>query len=176
MVAEAYPLRAPVDRPVDAVMSERAAFQDLYLAEFKHLSGYCAMLVNDDQLGYEMAQESFTRLFARWLKVRDPQAYVFLIATNLVRDHWRRRDRERVAMRSVRVVTPTTTPPVDTWLRDVVERLPAPLRDVVLLHYWADLPVAEVARLVRRPQGTVKRRLHEARAQLAVTLGRDLDA
>jgi RNA polymerase sigma-70 factor (ECF subfamily) len=46
----------------------------------------------------------------------------------------------------------------------------------VLLHYWADLPVAEVARLVRRPQGTVKRRLHEARAQLAVTLGRDLDA
>jgi hypothetical protein len=38
---------------------------------------------------------------------------------------------------------------------------------VVLLRYWADLPVAEVARLVHRPQGTVKRRLHEARAQLA---------
>ncbi|HVF19754.1 MAG TPA: RNA polymerase sigma factor [Mycobacteriales bacterium] len=166
MVAETYPLRAPVD----AAVSERESFQDLYLAEFRHLSGYCAMLVSDDQLGYEMAQESFTRLFARWLKVRDPQAYVFLIATNLVRDHWRRRDRERVAMRSVRVVTPTSAPPVDGWLRDVVERLPAQLRDVVLLHYYADLPIGQVAQAMRRPEGTVKRQLHEARRLLLVAL------
>lgn len=166
MVAEAYPLCPPVD----VTVSERESFQDLYLAEFKHLSGYCAMLVGDEQHGWEMAQEAFTRLFARWLKVRDPQAYVFLIATNLVRDHWRRRDRERSAMRSVRIVTPTSAPPVDGWLRDVVERLPAQLRDVVLLHYYADLPIGQVAQVMRRPEGSVKRQLHEARQLLLAAL------
>jgi RNA polymerase sigma-70 factor (ECF subfamily) len=40
------------------------------------------------------------------------------------------------------------------------------LREVVLLHYYADLPVAEVAAAIHRPVGTVKRRLHEARALL----------
>ncbi len=51
-----------------------------------------------------------------------------------------------------------------------MERLPGHLRDVVLLHYYADLPVEEVARALRRPVGTVKRRLSDARGILAVTL------
>jgi RNA polymerase sigma-70 factor (ECF subfamily) len=166
VVAETYSLPLPVD----AAMTARQSFQDLYLAEFRHLSGYCAMLVNDDQLGWEMAQESFTRLFARWLKVRDPQAYVFLIATNLVRDHWRRRDRERAALRTMHIVTSPDAPADDGWLRDVVERLPGPLRDVVLMHYYADLPIEQIATAVRRPVGTVKRQLHDARKQLFTAL------
>jgi RNA polymerase sigma-70 factor (ECF subfamily) len=51
-----------------------------------------------------------------------------------------------------------------------VGRLPDRLRDVVLLHYYADLPVGEVATAVRRPPGTVKRQLSEARAVLAQDL------
>ena len=51
--------------------------------------------------------------------------------------------------------------------KDAVDRLPPGLRDVVLLHYYADLPVEDVARAIRRPAGTVKRRLHEARALLS---------
>ncbi len=167
MVAETYALAPPTER---SAVSDRQRFQDLYLAEFQHLSGYCTMLVSDDQLGWEIAQESFTRLFARWVKVRDPQAYVFLIATNLIRDHWRRRDRERAAMRTVRIVTDSSTPAADGWLRDVVERLPRQLREVVLLHYYADLPVEQVARALRRPEGTVKRQLHDARKLLFTAL------
>jgi RNA polymerase sigma-70 factor (ECF subfamily) len=49
--------------------------------------------------------------------------------------------------------------------------LPAPLREAVLLHYLCDLPLTDVARAIRRPLGTVKRRLHEARQLLAQTLG-----
>jgi RNA polymerase sigma-70 factor (ECF subfamily) len=53
---------------------------------------------------------------------------------------------------------------------DAVERLPAHLRSVVLLHYYADLPVEDVARALRRPLGTVKRRLLDARKVLSATL------
>jgi DNA-directed RNA polymerase specialized sigma24 family protein len=40
----------------------------------------------------------------------------------------------------------------------------------VLLHYYADLPVAQIAAAIHRPVGTVKRRLHEARAALATAV------
>jgi len=51
-------------------------------------------------------------------------------------------------------------------VRDLVERLPAKLRPAVLLHYFADLPIDEVAHVLHRPTGTVKRHLHEARQLL----------
>ena len=60
-------------------------------------------------------------------------------------------------------------------LRASVMGIPEKLRDVVLLHYFADLPVAQVAAAVGRPEGTVKRQLSEARALLAVALGGDDD-
>ena len=65
---------------------------------------------------------------------------------------------------------PEDRPAHDPWLQDLVQRLPVRLREVVLLHYYADLPIEQVAAAVHRPVGTVKRRLHEARAALATAV------
>lgn len=148
-------------------------FRVLYEQQFGPLAAYCAGLVEDRAVGAELAQEAFTRLFARWRHVRHPRAYVYLVATNLVHGHWRRRRDERVALRDLHAATETVARIVDPALRDVVERLPERLRTVVLLHYWADLPLADIARLVHRPLGTVKQRLHEARRLLHDTLEAD---
>ncbi len=59
----------------------------------------------------------------------------------------------------------------DRAVADAVGRLPARLRVVVLLYYYADLPLRDVAAAVRRPEGTVKWMLAEARELLAQTLG-----
>jgi DNA-directed RNA polymerase specialized sigma24 family protein len=48
-----------------------------------------------------------------------------------------------------------------------VSALPQRLRPVVPLHYYADLTVEDVASATRRPVGSVKRQLPEARALLA---------
>jgi RNA polymerase sigma factor (sigma-70 family) len=45
--------------------------------------------------------------------------------------------------------------------------LPAHLRVVIVLRYYADLSEREIAVAIGRPPGTVKSRLHEARARLA---------
>ena len=45
-------------------------------------------------------------------------------------------------------------------------RLPERMRVPVLLHYYADLSIAEVASALHRPEGTVKRMLYDARARL----------
>lgn len=145
----------------------QADFAALYAAEFPRLAGYLTSLTGDREVAREAAQEAFTRLFARWRRVQEPRGFVYVVGTNLCKHHWRQGGRERHAVASLGITTELGRAAHDPWLRDLVERLPVRLREVVLLHYYADLPVADVAVAVKRPVGTVKRRLHEARALLA---------
>ena len=56
-------------------------------------------------------------------------------------------------------------------LREAIGRLPADFRDAVLLHYFSELPIAKVARILGISSGTVKWRLSMARKVLAHDLG-----
>jgi RNA polymerase sigma-70 factor (ECF subfamily) len=145
-------------------------FEQFFDDVWPDLIAFCTQATGSAHLGEELCQEALTRVYVRYPLLREPRPYVFRVAANLVKRSWREHSRD------LPDVPAGTSAAPDLSTLDAVRRLPEPLRDVVLLHYWADLPIADVARLVRRPQGTVKRRLHEARAQLAVTLGRDLDA
>lgn len=142
--------------------------REIYLAHYGRLAGWCAHLVADADLGHEIATEAFIRLLARWRAVDDPRPWLYMTATNLIRDHWRRLGRERRALR--RVAAEPTAEATDTGIRDLVERLPERLRTVVLLHYYADLPVREVAAVLGKPEGSVKRSLFDARARLLAAL------
>ena len=155
---------------VVAAVPARDAVAELYAEHFGPLSGYALSLTGDPQVAVDVAQEAFTRLLARWRSVRDPRAWLFYVATNLSRDHWRSTVRDRALLAASGRAAVLTAGPHDPWLADLVQRLPMRLREVVLLHYYADLPLEEVARLTRRPLGTVKRRLHEARRALAEAL------
>ena len=56
-----------------------------------------------------------------------------------------------------------------------VRSLSAPLREVVVLRYFADKSVEEIALALALPVGTVKSRLHNARTALAARLRADRD-
>ena len=177
-MAAGFGLKGPVDAlaapalPSLPGVSAAAAreFAELYSAEFSRLAGYLTAITGDADLAREAAQEAFTRLFARWRSVREPRGFLYVVATNLCRHHWRQTGRERTAVATLGHALPEGRPAHDPWLRDLVERLPVRLREVVLLHYYADLPIAAVATAIKRPVGTVKRRLHEARAELAAAM------
>jgi RNA polymerase sigma-70 factor (ECF subfamily) len=160
--------------PADAEPTMRSAsaaraadFAALYQAMFRELSGYCAALLRDDHAAGDIAQEAFVRLFSRWRSVDNPRGFLFVTATNLIRDEWRRRGRARSLFAALQPLVAEATPASDvTALDDAILRLPHRERDVMVLHLVADLPLAEVARLTHAPLGTVKRRLHDARKRL----------
>ena len=92
-----------------------------------------------------------------------------MTALNLIRDRWRRGERERVALRKT-VTSAVEAAEPGTEIRMLVESLPRRLAQVVVLHYFADLPVEAVGRQLGIASGTVKRDLYDARARLATLL------
>ncbi|MFR9726005.1 RNA polymerase sigma factor [Streptomyces sp. MS19] len=149
---------------------ERAA-EALFAGFYPRLAGWCRGLVDSDEVAHDIASEAFTRLWSRWSAVDRPESYLFSVAANLVRDHWRRRDRERRAARDLDAVR-EDSPAADQGLavRSLVESLPDRQRVTVLLHYYAGLPVDEIASVLRRRPGTVKSDLYKARQRLRSAL------
>lgn len=147
------------------------AAAELFDAHYPRLAGWCRRLVDEDS-AHEVAAEAFTRLWSRWGRVQDPRGYLYITATNLIRDRWRKQEREQRAVRKVVAVARTdqTSPEPDIGLRSLVQTLPDRLRAAVLLHYYADFPVRDVAFLLERKEGTVKSDLHQARALLRAAL------
>jgi RNA polymerase sigma-70 factor, ECF subfamily len=151
-----------------------SAADDLFRTTYPRLAGWVRRLVDDDDTAHEIASEAFVRLLGRWTSVDNPQSYLYMIATNLVRDHWRKTERERRAIRSVTAgveADPVIQPGQDVDVRNLIESLPPKLRDPFLLHYYAGFAIREVATLLHRPEGTIKADLFAARARLKTALG-----
>jgi RNA polymerase sigma-70 factor (ECF subfamily) len=162
---------ARVRRRVIRQQEERAA-SELFEAVYPRLAGWCRRLVDDDGTAHEIAAEAFTRLWARWTRVDEPTGFLFVTAANLVRDHWRRAERERRALRRMTTeqALRSQEDTADPSVRMLVQSLPGRLRNPVLLYYYADLPVREVAALLGHTEGTVKADLHSARELLRARL------
>jgi RNA polymerase sigma-70 factor (ECF subfamily) len=150
------------------------AADELFRSVYPKLAGWVRRLVDDDDTAHEIASEAFVRLLARWTKVESPPSYLYMIATNLIRDHWRKTERERRALRSVTAggaLDQVSYPTQDVDVRNLIASLPSRLRDPFLLHYYGGFGIREVATLLHRPEGTIKADLFAARAKLKTALG-----
>jgi RNA polymerase sigma-70 factor (ECF subfamily) len=153
-------------------VSGDAEAAELFETFYPRLAGWCRGLVDNDALAHEVASEAFTRLWSRWSSVEEPRPYLYTAAANIVKNHWRSRERERRAVQLLGSTPVPDVPPADQGadIRDLVAALPERLRVPVLLRYYADLPVAEIAQTLHRREGTVKSDLHKARERLRASL------
>jgi RNA polymerase sigma-70 factor (ECF subfamily) len=154
--------------------SDQQAVEEFFNACYPRLAGWVRRLVDDDDTAHEIASEAFTRLLARWSSLDNPQSYVYMIATNLVRDQWRKAGRERTALRlltSSGAADVSYQPAQDVDVRALIETLPDRLRSAFLLHYYGGFGVREVAAMLGRPEGTIKADLFAARARLKAAVG-----
>jgi RNA polymerase sigma factor (sigma-70 family) len=150
-----------------------ASVHAIYDAQFGRLVGWTTKLVGDPDLAHDFATEAFVKLLRYWSSVREPRAWLYVTVANLVRDHWRKRGREATAYERHEAGDRQNATLSDGDLatnltvRDAVMALPDRLRMPVLLHYFADLPVTQVANHLGKSEGTIKRDLHDARAIMA---------
>jgi RNA polymerase sigma-70 factor (ECF subfamily) len=156
-------------------------FDELYAAHFADLTVQLYAYFGDRQEAQDVVQEAFCRALARWSTVSrydDPVAWVRRVAWNLAVSKWRRARTALGFLRRQRAVEPRVEGPSPERVALVaaLATLPDVLRRAMVLHYLADLPIAEIAEREGVPQGTVKSWLHRGRAALAAQLRPTTDA
>ena len=163
-----------------AAESRRDAAQrsvtDVYHASYRRLVTQLFAFTDDLTEAQDVVQEAFARALARSAGLSDvdnPEAWLRTVAINVIRRRWRRRRLFDVIMRRERPIQRLTDPgpePDRTDLTDALETIARPYREVILLHYYGDLSVDEIAAALDVPPGTVKSRLSRGRAALAARL------
>jgi RNA polymerase sigma-70 factor, ECF subfamily len=164
----------------ERVLKETREFEEFYAANYGKITALVAAVLGDRTEADDVAQEAFARALARWPRVSAyelPEAWVRQVAMRLAIDSGRRFRRMARAMPLLRgAARPAEPEPGSlafTALGRAVSRLPIREREVIVLHYVADLPVERIAHDRRIPLGTVKARLASGRRRLELYLAHD---
>jgi RNA polymerase sigma-70 factor (ECF subfamily) len=144
----------------------------LFNACYPRLAGWVRRLVDTDEDAHDIAAEAFARLLGRWSRVDNPHGYLYVIAANLVSDHWRKAGREQRAIKDLATAAAGSSchPVQEADVRALIEALPPRLRGAFLLHHYAGFEVRQIAAMTGRPEGTIKADLHHARMRLKAAL------
>ncbi|RZS91564.1 RNA polymerase sigma-70 factor (ECF subfamily) [Motilibacter rhizosphaerae] len=152
-----------------------ALVEEVYAGCYRRLVGQLLAVTGDLTAAQDAVQEAFVKaLSANGFAAADnPEAWVRTVAVNAARRRWRRQlhlDRLLgVGSRGAEAAVPELSAD-RVALVAALRQLSREQREAIALHYVADLPLAEVARIVGAPVGTVKARLSRGRARLAQLL------
>jgi len=149
-----------------------ADFVRFFRAEYPALIRSMYLIVHDREQARDIAQEVFAELFSRWRRISRydrPDAWVRRVAIRMaVRGIRRERQRRRLEQSFDR--SPPSRP-LDLDVLRAVAKLPRAQQAAVVLFYFEDRPIAEVADLLACSEVTAKVHLHRARKRLTELLG-----
>ena len=158
-------------------MADVAGFDEFYQGGRQRLLGYVFLLTGDLAEAQDVVQEAYMRAWRHWSTIHrydDPEAWMRMVANRIAISRWRRIRGRALAYLRHGVADPVPAPSLNTVaVVEALRRLPADQRIAIAMHYLLGMPVADVAREVGAPVGTVKARLHRGRAALADLLAVD---
>jgi RNA polymerase sigma factor (sigma-70 family) len=153
-------------------VSDHESLRDLYDGCYRRLVGQLFAICGSLGEAEDAVQEAFTRAVEkprRFAQVDNPEAWLRMVALNVVRSQYRRATRFR-GLLATYPASPGPTPGLSAdhvALIAGLRKLPYEQREAIALHHIVDLPVREIAALLGVPEGTVKARLSRGRSRLA---------
>jgi RNA polymerase sigma factor (sigma-70 family) len=128
-------------------------FEEAYREYRLALLRLAYLISGSHEVSEDVVQSVFTSAHDRWHQIENPLPYLKKAVVNLVKDGQRRRF--RLLARTPEQPLAILPPEIDeTWAHLV--RLPWAQRAVVVLHYYEDLSLTEVAAVLDRPAATVR--------------------
>jgi RNA polymerase sigma-70 factor (ECF subfamily) len=160
------------DRPV------RDDFGALVERQSRLLFRIALAVLRNKQDAEDVVQDVFLEVYRgdRWKQMEDERSYLAQATwRQAVRQHKRsEREVELATDRSSWMPGPEQNAPeqnamdrqLERWLHQQIDALPGKLRQPMVLVAVGELKLVEIARMLDLPEGTVRRRIHDARATL----------
>ena len=147
----------------------RAAFEELFARYHKPLYAFFGRRLNNPERAEDLAQETFLAVI-RAASRYEPRAlvrtYLYGIALKLLAAERRKVLTNSTSGRSATEPKPDGTAERVLWVRQAMEKLEAPDREILMLREYEQLDYSDIAELLRIPVNTVRSRLFRARLAL----------
>ena len=157
-----------------------ASIETLYEQYADDVLRVCYFYLGDRFQAEEVCQDTFVRLMRSGTQLAPghEKAWLLKVALNRCRDLWRSGWVKRVVLGSPLF---ETLPAEDTRekrddeeaMMTAVHRLTPPFREVIMLFYYQNYGISEIADILSLPEGTISSRLSRAREKLKVFLEGD---
>jgi len=150
-------------------------WEPLYRSHYAGSVRLAGLLTGDYHHGEEIAQDAFARLLEAGARVENPAAYLRATVVNLSRSRLRRLVLARRRPDPASPDSPGADEGIEAAaaagaIRAALRRLPTRQREALVLRFYGDLSLAEVASTMGVSEGAVKTHLHRGLAALAPQL------
>lgn len=170
-------------QPVPDVRDDPAYFARLYDQYATDVLRVCYFYLSDREKAEDVCQDVFVRLMTTHplLQPGREKSWLLKVALNRCRDLWRGAWLKRVILGGP---TFELIPAPDEFSRRddqqammaAINQLPATFKEVILLHYYQGMNIAEIAQMLELPEGTISSRLSRGRKKLESILLKEGDA
>lgn len=170
-------------QPVPDVRDDPAYFARLYDQYATDVLRVCYFYLSDREKAEDVCQDVFVRLMTTHplLQPGREKSWLLKVALNRCRDLWRGAWLKRVILGGP---TFELIPAPDEFSRRddqqammaAINQLPATSKEVILLHYYQGMNIAEIAQMLELPEGTISSRLSRGRKKLESILLKGGDA
>lgn len=148
---------------------KKDVFDALFDAHYRDVLRFIERRVDDDHAAQDLAADVFTLLWSK-LDPADPvgRAWLYRAASHLIANHYRRRDRRRLAERAIVLIAdrPESSSDERLAVAAALRALSDRERQIVQLTYWEGLPADEVGVVMGLSTPAVWTALSRARATL----------
>ena len=170
-------------QPVPDVRDDPAYFARLYDQYATDVLRVCYFYLSDREKAEDVCQDVFVRLMTTHpvLQPGREKSWLLKVAMNRCRDLWRGAWLKRVILGGP---TFELIPAPDEFSRRddqqammaAINQLPATFKEVILLHYYQGMNIAEIAQMLELAEGTISSRLSRGRKKLESILLKGGDA
>jgi len=141
------------------------------------------VILKSKELAEDVFQETFLRVVRSYSGYRgesSEKTWIISIAVNICRDYMRSAWKKRVVVTDDFLTYSSDDVDTEEMLEKRSERqalinaimkLPDKYREIIHLHYYQDMGINDIAKVLKIPGGTVKSRLFKARALLHDMIG-----
>jgi RNA polymerase sigma factor (sigma-70 family) len=164
-----------------AAQGEPAAIAELYQRYWRAARAAAYGVTGNLSQAEDAASEAFFTAVENLASLRSPQRFGPWLRTIVIRAARRLRPQKRISPETasdLEIAAPgerLEQQELAALIREAVEGLPATGREAICLYYYEGYSVADAARFLDVPVGTLKRRLHDGRRRLHAAAERILE-
>lgn len=161
---------------------DRQALTEMIRHWEKPLFYYIRRLVDEEETAWDVLQETWLKVLGGIGQLRQPRSlptWLYRLARNTAMSHLRGRIKDRAFNEASEIACDSEGNVELSGFEDAqsihygLSKLSLPHREVLTLHFLEDLSVDDIAAILGVPPGTVKSRLHYAKAALRKVLEKE---